>query len=213
MKMIDISQPLQAEMNVWPGDTPFTYEPMMKTSDGDSVNVAKMTMSTHTGTHMDAPFHVNGKERKIDELPLDFFNGEAVVIDITDAKTITVDSIQSIPFKGVKKVLFKTTTSHGGHTYEGYPEIDPGIPPFLQQAGVHLIGVDFPSVDRLTSKELPIHHALNKAEILIVEGLDLSKVKQGFYELYCFPLPLADGDGSPVRAVLKDLGEAGEDKK
>ncbi|MBM7094595.1 cyclase family protein [Bacillus sp. H-16] len=205
MKFIDITQTLRENMNVWPGDTAFSYEPMLETKKGDSVNVGRITMSSHTGTHIDAPFHVNGEEKTMDELSLDLFTGEAMVIELDNIKTIDSSYIESIPLNGVKKVLFKTTSRPGGHSYEDYPEVAPALADFLKQAGVHMIGVDFPSVDPLTSKELKAHHALNKAGIIILEGLDLSQADQGRYELFCFPLKLKHGDGSPVRAVLKQL--------
>ncbi|TMW73544.1 cyclase family protein [Alteribacter natronophilus] len=204
MKLIDITQPLEEGMNVWPGDTEFTHQPSMQISGGDSVNVAGITMSTHTGTHIDAPFHVDRNGRTIDELPLEYFTGEAIVVDLVGKKAINPEDLDSVDLKGVKKVLFRTAAEESGHSYHGFPEVSPDLAEKLKKAGVHLIGVDFPSVDPLESKELRTHHALNGAGIAILEGLHLYGVKPGFYELTAFPLRLRGGDGSPVRAVLRE---------
>ncbi|PYZ98370.1 arylformamidase [Alteribacter lacisalsi] len=205
MKLIDITQPLRKNMEVWPGDTPFSLRPSMQISDGSSVNVAEVTMSTHTGTHIDAPFHVNQEGETIDTLPLDYFTGEAVVIDLTGKNIITPEDVSSAVLKGVKKVLFKTAANETGHSYSAFPQVASELAVKLKEAGVHLIGVDFPSVDPLESKELRAHHELNKAGIVILEGLNLFGVKPGYYELTAFPLRLSHGDGSPVRAVLKEM--------
>ncbi|UCZ54836.1 arylformamidase [Bacillus shivajii] len=203
MSWIDISQTLKEKMDVWPGDTHFKYDTTMSIEEGDSVNVGTITMSSHTGTHMDAPFHYDTNGLKLHELPLEYFHGETLVMDVLGKKVIEVDDVKGIDFKGVKKVLFKTR-QNGPASYDDFTILSPQLATYLSEKNIHLVGVDSPSVDPLTSKELKAHHALKEANIFILEGLVLNEVKQGFYELFAFPLKIEDADGSPVRAVLKD---------
>ncbi|WP_179298777.1 arylformamidase [Evansella halocellulosilytica] len=204
MSWIDISQTLNEDMDVWPGDTPFQYEKTMSLNRGDSVNVSSITMSSHTGTHMDAPYHYDEKGIKIDEVPLEYFHGETLVIHVPEKKMIERKDIVNVDFKGVKKVLFKTK-EEGKVSYDNYAVLSPELAPYLKENNIHLIGIDSPSVDPLTSKDLLAHHALKQENILIIEGLQLQHVKSGFYELYAFPLKIKGGDGCPVRAVLKEV--------
>jgi arylformamidase len=206
MKLIDISRPLQKGVPTWPGDTSFAYEVSWPKDVSGSVNVGKLTMSIHTGTHIDAPFHFDNDGRKVTELDLQLYVGPARVIDVTGKASIGAEDVAAYDLAGVPRLLLRT----GSWTNpEEFPRticyLRPDLAPFLAEKGVRLIGVDVPSVDPLDSKELPAHHGLHAHDIHILEGIDLSGVEPGDYELIALPLPLAEADGSPVRAVLRSI--------
>ncbi|MCM3718745.1 arylformamidase [Fictibacillus phosphorivorans] len=205
MKIYDISMPLYNGVPNWPGDTPYAFDlPWTKEQSG-SVNVGRLEMSTHTGTHIDAPFHFDNEGKRVIDLPLDLYTGPALVIDVTGSKEITAESIDGRLTNGTKRVIFKTSCWSDRTTFpDQIVPISSEVVPLLKVQGVGLIGVDMPSVDPLDSKELQAHHALHQHNIHILEGLLLDDVPEGEYELIALPLPLQEGDGSPVRAILKE---------
>lgn len=205
-KWIDISQPLRNGIAEWPGDTPFSYEVAFSKADTGSVNIGKMTTSMHMGTHIDAPFHFDNNGLKVLDLPLDLYIGRARVIDVTGHESIGRTELENIDFGGAERVLFKTG-SHPVPTIfpESFTYLRADIGPLLKERGVRLIGVDTPSVDPETSKLLEAHHSLNNNGVMILENIVLETVNPGDYELIALPLPLADADGSPVRAVIRPI--------
>lgn len=205
MKIIDISRPLHNDTPVWPGDTPFSFSLNWTKEETGSVNVGQLTMSSHTGTHVDAPFHFDSDGKRILDLPLERFMGPAIVVSVEDAAEISPEQMKGIDFSGIKKVLFKTNAWKSPDQFpDSIPPITKELSPFLKEKGIDLIGVDLPSVDPLDSKDLVAHHSLRENDIGILEGILLNDVEPGLYELVALPLPLQEGDGSPVRAILID---------
>ncbi|MFD0693865.1 arylformamidase [Paenibacillus sp. GCM10027628] len=201
---IDISQPLDNKVAVWPGDTPFSYKVNWSKEQSGSVNVGQITMSIHTGTHIDAPFHFDNEGKKVIELDLDLYMGSARLIHLPNHASIGVNDISGIDLKGVTRLLIRTDAWKDRRVFpQTIPHIQPGLATYLSELGVRLIGLDLPSVDPLDSKELLAHHELANHGIHILEGLVLDDVLPGDYELAALPLPLVEADGSPVRAVLK----------
>jgi arylformamidase len=201
---IDISQPLNNEIAVWPGDTPFSYEVVYSKEESGSVNVGKIEMSTHTGTHIDAPFHFDDNGKKILELDINIYVGKAKIIDVSQYGNIGAAELQNYQLESVKRLLLKTNASMNPYQFpEKIPHLRQDLAPYLKKLGVRLVGVDVPSVDPLDSKELEAHHALFDKGIHILENVVLSHVTPGDYELIALPLALKDSDGSPVRAVIK----------
>ncbi len=201
---IDISQVLTEKIPVWPGDSPFTYRLTWSKEETGSVNVGQVVMSTHTGTHIDAPFHFDSDGRRVIDLDTDLYIGNARVIHLHRPRAITSQELSGKDLTGLTRLLIRTDAWTERSAFpSSIPAIDPDLAPWLSQKGIRLVGLDLPSVDPLNSKALPAHHALNHHGIHILEGLVLDHVAPGDYELVALPLPLADGDGSPVRAVLK----------
>ncbi|MFD1394783.1 arylformamidase [Kroppenstedtia eburnea] len=201
---IDISQRLEEGVPVWPGDTPFSYRLTWSKEESGSVNVGQITMSTHTGTHIDAPFHFDEEGKRVIDLDLDLYIGRARVIHLPDPKQIGIGELQSENLEGVTRLLIRTETWIDRSAFPGaIPPVAPELAPYLAEKGVRLLGLDLPSVDPLDSKELPAHHALTSHGIHILEGIVLDGVDPGDYQLAALPLPLAQADGSPVRAVLR----------
>ena len=204
-KIFDISWPVAANVAGWPGDTRYSLNWTMRQSQGESVNVSRLTMSPHTGTHADAPFHFDQDRATIDQLPLEVFVGPARLVDVRGRSPIRVRNLGSFDWTETPRLLLRT----GGwidpaRFPDSIPILDAEVPVFLCEQRITLVGVDVPSVDVLDSKRLPIHHALGHFGIHILEGLDLREPPPGVYELVALPLKIVGGDGSPVRAVLRE---------
>jgi arylformamidase len=198
-RIIDITRPIGSATAVWPGDTPFELAFPVSRKSGESVTVGSIHMSTHFGTHLDAPIHFTDSQVTIDRIPLEIVCGPAVVIDSLERDEIVVPEGIELP----ARVLFRTG---GWPNHRKFPDRIPTLSAAtierLANAGVRLVGVDLPSVDQLDSKDLPIHHQLLGAGIHILESLWLEAAWPGNYYLVALPLKLVGGDASPVRAVL-----------
>lgn len=203
---IDISQPLQNDIATWPGDTSFSYEVACSKEESGSVNVGKVTMSVHTGTHIDAPFHFQNDGERVLDLDVNVYVGPARVIDVSGLESIGASDLETFQLDGIERLLLRTS-SHGNAKVfpEKIPHLREDIAPFLKEKGVRLIGVDVPSVDPLDDKELAAHHGLWEHGIHILENVVLDHVSDGDYELIALPLPLSHADGSPVRAIIRPL--------
>ncbi|QWG33862.1 arylformamidase [Bacillus mycoides] len=203
---IDISQPLNNDIATWPGDTPFSYEISWSKEDSGSVNVGKLTMSIHTGTHIDAPFHFDNDGKKVLDLDIHVYVGAARVIDVSGLESIGKKELERFKLEGVERLLLRTSSHGKAQEFpEKIPYLRADIADFLSSKGIRLIGVDVPSVDPLDDKELAAHHQLFKHGIHILENVVLDHVADGDYELIALPLALTDADGSPVRAVIRPI--------
>ncbi len=206
IKWIDISQPLNKKVPTWPGDTPFSYEVNWSKKESGSVNVGKINMSIHTGTHIDAPFHFDDEGKKVRELEIDVFIGKARVISLTNTSIIGIDLLSKFDLEGVKRLIIRTDAWNNRMEFPTeIPHIDSEVGEYLAKIGIQLIGLDLPSVDPIDSKELCAHHQLTKYGIHILEGLVLNDIQPGDYELIALPLPIVEADGSPTRAVLRKI--------
>ncbi|MFY0743252.1 arylformamidase [Solibacillus silvestris] len=200
---IDITQTMQNGMPNWPGDTPFSFEVGYTKQQTGSVNIGRMTTSLHTGTHADAPFHFNSEAETIEQLDVNVYIGDCVIVDCIGQEMVTAQSLEPVDFRSAKRVLLKTIEQPSAAFPQTIPVIHPNVAPFLKERGVILLGIDNPSVDPLDSKEVLAHHKLYEHGIHILEGLDLGHVQQGLYELIALPLKIAGADGAPVRAVVR----------
>ncbi len=204
MKIWDITIPLQPSLANWPGDAPYQYEVTCRIADGDSVNLGAVSMSAHTGTHADAPYHFLDSGSSVDRIPPDAYIGPAVVVDVSGKDPIPAAALDDVDLAATPRVLLRTAAwSDHSRFPSSIPTVSADFIGRLADAGAVLLGVDVPSVDALDSKELPNHHALAAAGIHILESLDLSRVAPGRYELIALPLRLVGADGSPVRAILR----------
>lgn len=203
MKIHDISMLLNKDVAEWPGDTPFQFHVNWTKEQSGSVNVGQITTSTHIGTHIDAPFHFDENGEKVHELPLDNYIVEAIVVDVSGRDLISKEVLKGLNIGEARAVLFRTNAWKQRDVFpEEIPAFDVGIVEWMVDNGLTLFGVDLPSVDAITSKELPMHHALGTAGRYILEGLVLDEVREDTYQLIALPLKIEGADGSPVRAVL-----------
>jgi len=199
---------LTADVAVWPGDAPFEMRTMMTLQDGGTVNVTRLNLSAHTGTHADAPYHFHDDGRTLEKMDLDIYWGLAQVVTVgrPGGGLVPVD-FESYDLAAAPRLLVRTpAASYPVSQFPtDYPYPSPELAAFLGEQGVFLYGTDAPSMDHVNSKTLPGHHAMLRNEIAILEGLDLRQAPDGLYELVAFPLKIAGGDGSPIRAVLRTL--------
>lgn len=198
--LIDISRPLATSTAHWPGDTPFDFSLPVRRAAGTGINVGAFNASTHFGTHLDAPFHFTDSTETIDQLDLGVCYGEALVVDVCGQSLI---GPELLPDGLPKRILLRTDSwLSSGEFPISIPTLSLEAVRKLAAQNVTLVGVDVPSVDQLDSKDLPIHHALYRAGITILESVFLADVTPGRYLLAAFPLPISGGDAAPVRAVL-----------
>ena len=201
-KIIDISMELSDATPEWPEDMPFSYELSVTKQQSGSVNVGKLQTSTHIGTHIDAPFHYDDQGLKTHELPLDVYLSKAQVMDVSGLKKISLADFKPLE-SGVTALLLKTGSWKERSKFpEKWPVFDESIAQWLADKGIRLLGVDVPSVDPETSKELPMHQAMNRYQRFILEGIVLDDAAEGVYRLAALPLKIKGGEGSPVRAIL-----------
>lgn len=202
----DVSVPIRDGMVHWPGDPSVEIVRRESIAAGDAANLTAISMSAHTGTHMDAPLHFLDRGEAIDALPLDAAIGPARVIAIEDAEAVRAGELRGHEPRAGERLLLKTANSARRWWEEGFAEgfvhIEPDAAELLAASGVALVGVDYLSVGGMQTGAATHRHLLG-AGIWIVEGLDLSTVESGEYELICLPLRLAGADGAPARALLR----------
>jgi arylformamidase len=205
-KIIDVTAPLSPRLPTFPGDPPFELVPTHRIADGEPYNVTRLVMGSHSGTHVDAPYHFLADGATVDQLPLEILIGKARVVELTVASRIRRDDLEDLDLRDDIRVLMKTRMSGQLQKPEFQPDfvhLDADAASYLVQAGIKLVGVDYLSVERYPSRDYAAHHALLAAGVVIVEGLDLSEAEAGEYDMTCLPLRVAGGDGAPARVVLR----------
>jgi arylformamidase len=208
MTIHDISLTLSPDMPVWPGDPAVQLEKVSSMDAGDHANVSRLSAGVHTGTHVDAPHHFLNDGRTVESLPLEILTGPCYVTQIPDdMDVISAEVLERIPIAdGTTRLLFGTRNSHlwakGENSFQkDFVAVTEDGAQWLVKRGIRLVGVDYLSVAPF-GESVPTHTVLLKAGIVVVEGLNLSQVPRGFYELYCLPLKLKGSDGAPARAIL-----------
>ena len=205
--LYDITRTITPEIAVWPGDTPYSSKLVMARTAGESVNVTTLTLSAHTGTHADAPYHFADDGQRAGQVALEPYVGLARVISLDKTGGLLPADLAERDLTGVERVLFHTPASDVAD--EQWPDeiahMTVEMADHFAALGVLLVGLDSPSMDALDDAQLPAHNALRKHGIAILEGLALKGVPDGDYELIALPLKLADSDASPVRAILRTL--------
>ncbi len=201
---IDLTRPLQNDLPVWPGDRSVHFEHVARIRDGSIVNIGNLALSVHNGTHADAPYHYNDAGVTIDRIPIETYVGPAQVIDVRGHPVVSIKLLQSLGAPAAPRLLLRTGCWTDPQTFpQDWTLLDLDAPAWLAANGVRLIGLDAPSVDALTSEDLPRHLACDRAGVLILENLLLDDAPTGIHELIALPLKLRGGDGSPIRAVLR----------
>ena len=210
MKIYDITVPIHSTMPVYEGDPGVKIEAWSAFAKGDSSNVSMLNFGAHTGTHVDAPAHFIEGARKIDAVPLEILIGPARVIRVPDDLTeITPEFLEGCDLSGIERLIFHTRNS--GFWNEAFrrdfTHLLPEAAQKLVDGGIKLVGTDYLSIEKFHSGDHKTHRTLLSNNVVIVEGLSLSEVPDGDYELICLPLKIADGsgDGAPARPVLRTM--------
>ena len=202
----DISPPVSLGSDVWPGDTPFTFHRVMSVAEGMSCNVTTVNTTVHVGAHADAPLHFVDGAADVASVDLAAYVGRARVVKLPRRGAVTAADVAQLDLAGVERLLIATrSVGEPSRFADGFSYLDPAGARTLGASGLRLVGIDTFSVDAENSKTLDSHKALLSARCAILEGLDLSEVPAGDYELIALPLKLVGCDASPVRAILRDL--------
>ncbi|KVA00526.1 kynurenine formamidase [Burkholderia ubonensis] len=203
----DISPPVDPATPVWPGDTPVTVERVWRMEAGSPVNVARLTLSPHTGAHTDAPLHYDADGAPIGAVPLDAYLGPCRVIHCIGASPVVMPDDVAEALDGVPPRVLLRTYAHApvAQWDPDFCAVAPDTIDLLAERGVKLIGIDTPSLDPQESKTMDAHRRIRAHRMAILEGIVLDAVPAGDYELIALPLKLATLDASPVRAVLRAL--------
>ncbi len=206
-RIYDISVAVSPTLPIWPGDPGVELERVSDMDAGAHVNVSRLSLGVHTGTHLDAPVHFVPDGAAVETLDLNILVGPALVVHLPDAEAIDAPLLESLDLPpGTERVLFRTRNSDlwaRGETafHEDYVAVTAAGARWLVAHGVRLVGVDYLSVAPF-SQTLEPHVVLLRAGVIPVEGLNLSGIEPGEYQLVCLPLKLAGSDGAPVRAIL-----------
>jgi len=210
---IDISVPIHTGMVHWPDNPPVLVDYMLHINRGDVCTVSTLSMGSHTGTHMDGPLHFIAEGLGLHEMPLDAAIGPARVIEIRDTESIKPEELEFHHIQHGERVLFKTVNSARGWQtatfLEDFVYISQEAARYLAAVGVQTLGIDYLSVGGYTKDAVETHVALLGAGIWIIEGLDLSQVDAGTYELICLPIKITGSDGGPARAILRKREDVG----
>jgi len=208
MTIYDITLTLSPDLPTWPGDPKLELKQFESMDKGSSTNCTSISTSVHVGTHVDAPHHFLNDNRTIEGLSLEVLTGPCYVLQLPDGvDAITSEVLERSEITSdMKRILFGTSNSHfwanGEKEFQtDFVAITEDGADWLVEHGVLLVGVDYLSVAPYGDSR-PTHEALLKAGVVVVEGLNLSNVMRGFYELYCLPLKIAGSDGAPARAIL-----------
>lgn len=206
MTIYDVTRPITPDLAVWSGDTPFSAKVVLDMSQGASVNLTTLTLSSHTGTHVDAPYHFRNDDLTMEQIGLEPYIGPATLVTVQrEEGPLTPADFPGLDWDNVERLLVHSTAS-AKPLYEFPTQIvypSPELADFMAQHNIVLFGSDAPSMDDINSKSLPGHNALRRHNIAILEGLLLTNVPDGRYELIALPLKINGGDGSPVRAILR----------
>lgn len=207
-RIFDISVTLGKESITYPGDEPFKREVMKHIESG--VEVSKLSMSSHSGTHVDAPAHFIKGGKRIDEIEVEKFILPAKVIEITDPFEIKLEELEKHSIPENQALLFKTRNSIDGISYNGvftkdFVHLTEESAEYCVKKRVPLVGIDYITIEKVGNEGNPVHKKLLENGVIILEGINLKDVPSGDYVLICLPLKIWKGEGSPVRAVLMQI--------
>jgi arylformamidase len=207
MHIYDVSVDIRPDMPVWPGDPAVRLERVGSIAEGRNANVSHLSAGVHIGTHVDAPLHFLDGAGAVETMSLEALTGRAYVVDLRKATVIDAATLQAarIPTRA-QRLLFRTRNSElwrrrEKEFHKDFVAVDESGAEWLVRRKTRLVGVDYLSVAPF-GRSRPTHEILLKARVAVVEGLDLSRVPAGAFDLYCLPLKLIGSDGAPARAIL-----------
>jgi arylformamidase len=210
MRIHDASLVLRPDMPTWPGEAGPRIEPLKRLARGDSSNVSLVTFGDHTGTHVDPPVHFVDGGAGVDRLPLEALVGACQVVGYDEEAHISHQWLEAAAIApGTERIVFRTRNSARwvdptAPFDKDFIALDETAAHWLVRRGVKLVGIDHLSIEPFGSGKIghPVHVALLRAGVVIVEGLDLHEVPPGRYEIVCAPLKIENGTGSPARVFL-----------
>ena len=207
-KIFDISVPLSPELPVWPGDQKIEITHQYKIEKKGDANLTSIKLSSHTGTHIDAPLHFVENGKTTLDIPLEKLIGKCLVTDAQGLQKITADDLNKMDIpKKTNKLLLKTDNSllwkNPKHPFKkDYCALTADAAQWVVDHNIHLVGIDYASIQLFTDPA-DTHVILLSNEVVIVENLDLRFVKPGEYRLVCLPLKIEAVEGTLARAILE----------
>jgi arylformamidase len=209
---IDASVPVQEGMTTFPGTPAVEVRRVQSIDSGDAANVSRVTLSTHTGTHIDAPLHFLPGAAAADEIDLEAFIGPARVVDVGGGRRIGADELGRHDLRAGERILLRTANTrrqwHRRPFESDYAHVSADGARHAAGRGVRLLGIDHLSIGGEGIDVEETHRTLLGAGVMVLEGLELSAVPEGPCELLCLPLRVAGGDGAPARALIRPGGPA-----
>jgi arylformamidase len=221
--LIDITIPLRDGMVRWPSDYIPRVERVMDQDKGDEVTLTTLKVTSHAGTHIDAPLHFVSKGGTIDEMPLETMIGPARVIEIKDPESIKLDELRPYDVQRGERILFKTQNSSKLYKTDKFSKeyvyVSYEAAEYLVDRGIVLVALDYLSISKyeteadwdslteyLTNSNVHrVHRIFLENGIYILETVNLSGVEPGEYELICLPIKLESGEAGLARAILRTL--------
>ncbi len=209
MKLYDISLPISSDLPVWPGDPSVSLMMTSSILKGDQCNITKIQMGVHAGTHIDAPYHFLEDGAITDAIPLETFIGHCFVVELNAEVLIEKKDFRKYNLNGHSRILIKTRNSelwaNNINSFDkNYVSLGIDAAQYLVEMNTILVGIDYLSIESFESHDCPVHKLLLKNNITILEGLNLSGIKAGVYELICMPLKLQGCEGAPARVLLRE---------
>lgn len=204
----DVTVALRDGMPHWPGDPACHIQRVVKMEEGAPCNLTHLSLSAHTSTHMDAPRHFVADGQTMEQMPLDAVIGNCRVIDLTSVQDqITPEDLAPHAIQKGERVLFKTRNSAVSWNRDDFDKdfvsIRQDAGQALVDAGVMTVGVDYLSIGGFEKDGVEVHQVMLGAGIWVIEGLNLSEIEPGTYEMICLPLKIQGSDGAPCRVVLR----------
>ncbi len=204
--LYDITPPISERLAVWPGDTRPRRQVLLDMGRGDNITLSTLYATVHLGAHVDAPSHYGATAATIDQRRLDYYLGRCQVMHVAASRATRITPAMLPGPPRAPRLLLATGTFPDPERFnEDFAALSPQLVDHLHDQGVILVGIDTPSVDLFDSKDLPSHQACLRHDMAILEGVVLTEVPDGVYELIAVPLKLVGFDASPVRAVLRTL--------
>jgi arylformamidase len=202
LKIHDLTRTISQDMPVYPGDPQPKFDPHATIKDNNA-NITRITVGSHTGTHVDAPWHFLQEGDSIDIEPLDKFIGEAIIIDASGKNSITAENFSGYDIRSNDIILIYTGT---GDRRTDFAYLDISAAEWMVEHEIKCVGIDTASVEEYGKKDAPVHKMLLARNVGIIENLANLKQFAGSRMFFvCLPLPLKGIDGSPARAALFDI--------
>jgi arylformamidase len=208
-RIIDISVTIRENMPIYPDDREFSIRAETTVEGGDSSQVSRIEMGSHTGTHLDFPNHFIAGGKSSRDFGPERFILEAQVVETAGDGNVCAADLDGIEPDSGRAILFKTENSRNklfasDSFQKSYVGIGADAARILLGLRTPLVGIDYLSIDPYNSETYPSHNILLPNEVILLEGIDLSEVSPGLYTLVCLPLRFDNSVASPVRAVLID---------
>lgn len=207
--IIDISIPLKEGMPAWPNGKKLKIGKEMDMEKGDRSNDSFLECNVHTGTHIDAPRHFLKNGKTMEQIPLDVLIGPATVAHFPNTDAITAQDLDDLNLSNnIERLLLKTRNAEFWEKdekkfREDFVALLPDAAQWISDHNIKLVGIDYLSIEPYRNEGFSTHHILLKADVVIVEGLNLASVEPGTYELVCMPLSIPNIEASPARAILQ----------